>query len=187
MNQRICVSKKITFAFMFSLFVLLFVLLGQLTLQSNQAKNSRAAIPTGVPIALPSPLAAPNCYTPAPKQSCLNPIYNRGTKDLELRINSETVEYLNAILNTADRYAIYRFNTFNEKQKATHLFSISKEEVNALINSTTDPKLTLSNVTADDISHSTYVIFGIPTATTSLTTCSKNTFVSRCSKLSPLD
>jgi len=187
MNQRICISKKITFAFMFSLFVLLFVLLGQMTLQSNQAKNSRAAVPTGVPIALPSPLAAPNCYAPVPKQSCLNPIYNRGSKTLELKMNSETKKYLNDILATADKYAVYRFNTTNENQKATSLMTLSSEDLDKAMNSTTDPKFIFQNVSADDIAHSSYVIFGIPTATTSLTTCGLNTFVSRCLRLSPLD
>lgn len=187
MNPRICVSKKITFAFMFSLFVLLFVLLGQITLQSNQAKNSRAATPTGVPIALPSPLAAPNCYTPIPKQSCLSPIYTRGSKVLELKMDSRTKEYLNDILATADKYAIYRFNTTIENQKATNLITLTSEDLDRAMNSTTDPKFVFHNVSADDIAHSSYVIFGIPTATTSLTTCGLNTHVARCLKLSPLE
>lgn len=172
---------------MFSLFVLLFVLLGQITLQSNQAKNSRAATPTGVPIALPSPLAAPNCYTPIPKQSCLSPIYTRGSKMLELKVNSETKKYLNDILTTADKYAVYRFNTTNENQKATNLITLTSEDLDKVLNSTTDPKFTFQNVSADDIAHSTYVIFGIPTATTSLTTCGLNTHISRCLRLAPLD
>lgn len=172
---------------MFSLFVLLFVLLGQLTLQSNQAKNSRAATPTGVPLALPSPLEPPNCYAPVPKQSCLSPIYTRGSKVLELKMSSATKEYLNDILGTADKYAIYRFNTANDKQIATNLITFTAEDLDKAINSTTDPKFTFQNVNAGDIGHSTYVIFGIPTATTSLTTCGLNTYISRCLKLAPLD
>lgn len=186
MNQRICLSKKITYAFMFSLFVLLFVLLGQLTLQSNQAKNSRAESPTGVPLAAPSPLAAPNCYDPVPRQFCLSPIY-KGNNELDLRVNSETIEDLNAILKTADRYAIYRFNTTDDAQKATNLISLTSEELSSVINATRAPKFIFKNVTADDVAHSTYVIFGIPTATTTQTTCAMNTFVSRCQRLAPLD
>lgn len=182
MNQRICVSKKITFAFMFSLFVLLFVLLGQLTLQSNQAKNSRAAVPTGVPVALPTPLEAPNCYAPVPKQYCLRPMYSRGNEKLELRMDAETVEYLNDVLTTADRYAIYRFNTKNDLQKATHLISLSAQEVYAAINPAASQKFTFDNVKPDDVMYSTYVIFGIPTSTTAQTTCAKNTFVATCSR-----
>lgn len=181
MNQRICVSKKITFAFMFSLFVLLFVLLGQLTLQSNQAKNSRAAVPTGVPVALPSPLAAPNCYSPVPKQSCLTPFYNSGTGTLELKVDkTKTRKFLNTILETADRYAIYRFNTMNDMQKATHLLTLSSDDLDVALNSTENPRFTFRDVNRNDMSRSTYVIFGIPTATTSLTECTMNTFISEC-------
>lgn len=181
MNPRICVSKKITFAFMFSLFVLLFVLLGQITLQSNQAKNSRAATPTGVPIALPSPLEAPNCYAPAPKQFCLTPFYNSGTKRLELKVDKTvTRKELNKILNTADKYAVYRFNTMNERQKATHLLTLSSVDLEYAMNSTENPQFVFTDVSSNDLIRSTFVIFGIPTATTSLTECKMNTFVADC-------
>lgn len=89
MNHRICVSKKITYASMFSLFVLLFVLLGQLTLQSNQAKNSRAATTnqyTSLKISITPtpPLYPPSCYSPNPELVCLTPIYEKGVNTLVL-------------------------------------------------------------------------------------------------------
>jgi hypothetical protein len=49
MNERICISKKITYIGATVLFVVSFIFLSQLALQSNQAKNSRAADATEVP------------------------------------------------------------------------------------------------------------------------------------------
>ncbi|MCX6732585.1 MAG: hypothetical protein NTV98_03530 [Candidatus Roizmanbacteria bacterium] len=58
MKDRICISKKATYAIYFTVLIFLFILLSRLILQSNQASNSKASgtneiIQTSLPIADP--------------------------------------------------------------------------------------------------------------------------------------
>lgn len=142
-NQKVCISKQVTFVSLVLLLLIVYVFAAYRTMSNRTSTNSRATAQTKKILPIQSPIMAPYCYDPSLQQICLSPVYSQGINKLELNLSETKLTALKEDPNSQEFYHYVVMSAIDDKYTFLNMYPskdiVSQSSLHLVFDSANNP------------------------------------------------